>query len=180
MIDWRRFLADYLRIEYDWDGTDLYEEDGVVQPTFKQQPKPKTQVVIDSSASISEDLIHHFLNECLSILNYSELEIGFFDNRFYGFQSVRSEDDIQELRKPGYGGTNFDAAIKAFLENGDLNCNKIIFTDGYAPMPKDECNALWVVVGYHPPIIHPLGGKVITISGEEYERLSRKNATYHR
>ena len=180
MIDWRRMLTDYLRVEYDWDGTDLYEEDGVIHSTFKQQPKAKTQIVIDSSASISEDLIHNFLNECLSILNYSEMEIGFFDNRFYGFQSVRSEDDIQELSKPGYGGTNYNAAVKAFLENGSGDCNKVIFTDGYASMPKDECNALWVVVGNHPPKINPPGGTVITISGEEYERLSKRRSSYHR
>ena len=180
LIDWRQYLKDHLRVDYDWDSTDLYEEDGVINPTFKQQPKPKTQVVIDSSASISTDLIRNFLSECLSILDYSELEIGFFDDKFYGFQSVRTEDDIKELKKPGYGGTDFNAALSAFQNGESSYYNKIIFTDGYAPMPKDECDALWVVVGYHPPKINPPGGKVITISGEEYDQLSRRRESYHR
>ena len=39
--------------------------------------------------------------------------------------------------------------------------NKIIFTDGYADMPKDKSNVIWIVFGDEK--INPLGGKVIYI-----------------
>ena len=47
--------------------------------------------------------------------------------------------------------------------------NQIIFTDGYAEMPEQNCSAVWVVYGSMP--IHPRGGRVIYAKpGEEKEK----------
>ena len=78
------------------------------------------------------------------------------DTRFYGFQEIRTEDDIQKLELRGAGGTDFHAAISAFT--GDAE-NRIIFTDGFAEMPEQRCDAIWVVYG--STTIHPPGGRVI-------------------
>ena len=59
-------------------------------------------------------------------------------------------------RNEDSGGTNFTVAINAFT--GDAE-NQIVFTDGYAEMPEQRCDAIWVVYGNMP--IHPLGGRVI-------------------
>ena len=37
--------------------------------------------------------------------------------------------------------------------------NQIVFTDGYAEMPEQRCDAIWVVYGN--TTIHPPGGRVI-------------------
>ena len=70
----------------------------------------------------------------------------------------------------GRGGTNFDVAVNAFTKRAD---NKIIFTDGYADMPKEKSNAIWVVFGENK--INPLGGQVIYINEEHLKNLRSEN-----
>ena len=167
-IDWKRLLKDSVTSDYDWDTSYLEEEDGVIVPEFRQQPKPKTEIVIDSSGSISETLIKNFLKECMSIINTSETDVGFFDDYFYGFERITDENDITNLEVKGGGGTNFDVAISAFTNRAE---NKIVFTDGACSNPKKYCDAIWVVVGPYKNKIHPPGGKVIYITGKDYEDL---------
>ena len=66
----------------------------------------------------------------------------------------------------GGGGTNFDVAVNAFSKRVE---NKIIFTDGEAPLPKASVNAIWIVFGNTK--INPKGGKVIYITSEQLDRL---------
>ena len=48
--------------------------------------------------------------------------------------------------------------------------NKIIFTDGQAPMPKETVrNVIWIVFGNEK--IKPKGGRVISITGEQLQKL---------
>jgi predicted metal-dependent peptidase len=84
------------------------------------------------------------------------IRVGCFDTKFYVFHEVRTEHDIDALDLRGAGGTNFTAAISAFT--GDAE-NQIIFTDGYAEMPEQRCDCIWVVYGTNP--IHPNGGRVL-------------------
>ena len=65
------------------------------------------------------------------------------------------------------GGTDFDVAVNAFSRRAT---NKIIFTDGFAKMPrKEERGVIWIVFGDEK--IHPRGGKVINIQGDQLRRL---------
>ncbi len=64
------------------------------------------------------------------------------------------------------GGTNFDIAVNAFSKSAS---NKIIFTDGYAPMPKKAMDIIWIVFGERK--INPLGGKVIYIDPLQLKKL---------
>ena len=65
------------------------------------------------------------------------------------------------------GGTDFNAAVEAFSRRVP---NKIIFTDGEAPMPEKVVrNVIWVVFGNQQ--INPKGGKVIHITPEQLDRL---------
>ena len=84
------------------------------------------------------------------------IRVGCFDTRFYGFHEIHNEHDIDSLDLRGAGGTNFTVAVNAFT--GDAE-NQIIFTDGYAEMPEQSCDAVWVVYGDSP--IHPKGGRVL-------------------
>ena len=96
--------------------------------------------------------------------------VGCFDTKFYGFQKINSEKDIENMTFYGRGGTNFDVAINAFSQRVD---NKIIFTDGYADMPKEKNNVIWVVFGTKK--INPLGGQVIYINKEQLKELQSVN-----
>lgn len=73
---------------------------------------------------------------------------------------------IENMTFYGRGGTNFDVAVSAFGQRVD---NKIIFTDGYAHMPKEKSDIIWIVFGEEK--INPLGGKVIYIDNEQLKRL---------
>ena len=177
VIDWQRLLRDAVRIDYDYDDTNLEEDEGILIHPFEPVEKPKTEIVIDCSGSISDTLIRNFLSETMTIIKNSETDVGFFDTKFSGFTRVRNEQDIKDIDIPSSGGTDFNAAVNAFTNRAE---NKIIFTDGHASMPNKYCDAIWVVVGYHPPRINPPGGKVIYIQGEQYDRLREERIVRHR
>ena len=122
---------------------------------------PETEIVLDTSWSVDEDLLRNFLRECKNILPISKLKVGCFDTMFYGFHDIRTENDIEKVPFEGGGGTNFDVAVNAFTLRVD---NRIIFTDGEAPMPEKPLNVIWVVYGDEK--IEPLGGTVIHIKPE--------------
>ena len=69
-----------------------------------------------------------------------------------------TDHDIDNFELKGSGGTNFDVAVNAFTGDAET---KIIFTDGYAEMPNQRCDAIWLVYSSSP--IHPKGGKVIYV-----------------
>jgi len=172
IFDWRRLLLQNTKQNPDWDTRNGEIENGVVVSTFIEDEFSSCEIVIDTSASISEDLIRNFLKECLSIIQSSNTKVGFFDTKFYGFNDVRDEDDINNLNINGGGGTDFNAAIEAFSENCD---NRIIFTDGLSKMPDKEIDAIWIVFGNYHREIHPKGGKVIYITGEDYKKLCERS-----
>lgn len=72
------------------------------------------------------------------------------------------------MRFQGGGGTDFNVAVNAFSRRVE---NKIIFTDGEAPMPEKAMDAIWI--GFGEDKIKPKGGKVITITRRQLERLCR-------
>jgi len=112
-------------------------------------------------------LLKNFLRECKNILKSSKVKVGCFDTKFYGFNEIRNEKDIDNMEFVGRGGTNFDTAVNAFSRRVE---NKIIFTDGKANMPKKSVNAIWVVFGRTK--INPPGSKVIHITDEQLKKLS--------
>lgn len=167
LIPWQRLLIDATKIEEDWSFLNATIEYGVVIPHLEKQPQPETEILIDTSGSVSDSLVRNFLRECKSLLQTSEIRVGCFDTRFYGFQDIRSEEDIDNFIITGRGGTNFNVAVEAFTGRAE---NKIILTDGKAPMPNKELNVIWIVYGSEK--ISPKGGRVIYISEEQLQELN--------
>jgi predicted metal-dependent peptidase len=124
---------------------------------FRPYPVAHAEILLDTSASVDTELLRAFVKGVKALMQEDAvIRVGCFDTRFYGFREIRSEADIDALELRGAGGTNFTVAVNAFT--GDAE-NQIIFTDGYAEMPEQRCDALWVVYGTTP--IHPKGGRVI-------------------
>lgn len=165
-LDWRTLLDETIKYEYDWSYKNATIEYGVVIPHFEKMPFSETEIVVDTSGSVNEEMLKNFLRECKSILEFSEIKVGCFDTKFYGFNDIYSEADIDNLEFRGGGGTNFNTAVNAFSDSAD---NKIIFTDGYAAMPDKELDAIWIVYGIDK--IKPKGGRVIYINEEELKNL---------
>ena len=166
IIDWRYVLREAIKYDVDWSYKNATIENGVVSANLEEQPMPETEIVLDTSGSINEVLLKNFLRECKNILQHTKLKVGCFDTEFYGFHEIRTEEDIENMRFEGGGGTDFDVAVGAFSRRVE---NKIIFTDGKASMPDMPLDAIWIVFGGEK--INPKGGKVIHIDNEQLERL---------
>lgn len=166
LIDWRRLLKEAVKFDVDWSYKNATVEEGVVTVHLEEQPKPETEIVLDTSGSINTNLLRNFLRECKNIFQTSKVKVGCFDDEFYGFTEIRNIRDIDNMKFTGGGGTNFDAAVNAFTRRVE---NKIIFTDGCARMPSKSVDAIWVVFGNRK--IQPKGGKVIYINEEQLKKL---------
>ena len=166
IVDWRYVLREAIKYDVDWSYKNATLEDGVVTANLEEPPMPETEIVLDTSGSINEVLLKNFLRECKNILQHTKLKVGCFDTEFYGFHEIRTEEDIENMRFEGGGGTNFDVAVGAFSRRVE---NKIIFTDGEASMPDMSIDAIWIVFGGER--INPKGGKVIHITPEQLDRL---------
>ena len=166
IVDWRYILREAIKYDGDWSYKNATLEDGVVVANLEEQPMPETEIVLDTSGSINETLLKNFLRECKNILQHTKLKVGCFDTEFYGFHEIRTEEDIENMRFEGGGGTDFDVAVGAFSRRVE---NKIIFTDGEASMPDMPLDAIWIVFGGER--INPKGGRVIHITPEQLDRL---------
>ena len=166
IVDWRYILREAIKYDVDWSYKNAILEDGIVTANLEEQLMPETEIVLDTSGSINEVLLKNFLRECKNILKHTKLKVGCFDTEFYGFHEIRTEEDIENMEFVGGGGTNFDIAVGAFSRRVE---NKIIFTDGEAPMPDMPIDAIWIVFGGER--INPKGGKVINITPEQLDRL---------
>lgn len=158
LVDWRYHLRESIKFDLDWSYKNASIEDGVLRANLEDIPRPEVEIVLDTSGSIDEELLKNFLRECKNIMSTSKVKVGCFDTKFYGFHEVRNEYDIEHMPFEGGGGTDFDVAVNAFSRK---TVNRIIFTDGYADMPKKPVRAIWVVIGDHT--INPEGGKVIYV-----------------
>lgn len=165
-IDWRLLLKEAVNLDVDWSYENATIEEGVVTPHIEEIMKPEAEIVLDTSYSINKQLLINFLKECKNIISTSRVKVGCFDTKFYGFQEVRNEKEIEKLEFRGGGGTNFNVAVNAFSKRVE---NKIIFTDGEASMPDKNIDAIWVVFGNKK--IKPKGGRVIYISEEQLNDL---------
>ena len=175
IIDWRYILREAIQYDMDWSYKNANIEDGVVSANLEEQPMPETEIVLDTSGSINEVLLKNFLRECKNILQYSKVKVGCFDTVFYGFHEIRSEEDIDNMKFEGGGGTNFNVAVESFTKRVE---NKIIFTDGIAKMPDTPMNVIWIVFGSIK--INPKGGKVIHITQDQLDKLRSPNQSLSR
>lgn len=166
LIDWRYLLREAANIDIDWSYKNASIENGVITPHIEELPKPETEILLDTSGSISETLLRNFLRECKNIFKTSKVKVGCFDTKFYGFEEIRTKEDIDNMKFLGHGLTNFYTAINAFSRQVE---NKIIFTDGKALMPEKVMNIIWIVFG--DTKINPAGGKVIYINNEQLRQL---------
>lgn len=175
LINWRMLLREATRANIDWSYKNATIEYGVITPHLEYEPFCETEIVLDTSGTVDDELLKIFLRECKNILNYSKIKVGCFDTKFYGFQEIRNDEDIDNMKFVGRGGTNFDVAVNAFTSRVE---NKIIFTDGYAEVPKKPVNAIWIVFGSKK--INPKGGKVIYIDPYELKRRSKQSLILRR
>lgn len=167
LIDWRKLLRQAIRYDEEYTRKNARMRNGYFRHRIEQIPMPEAEILLDTSGSVSEVLLKNFLRECKNILDNSKVKVGCFNTEFHGFTELKKPEDIDNMSFQIGGGTDFNAAVGAFSRKAP---NKIIFTDGEAPMPRETVrNVIWVVFGDEK--INPKGGKVINITGEQLSRL---------
>lgn len=149
----RRYLHDDIYIE-DLDGT-----------------RNEVLVFIDTSGSVSTKLLTEFLSEIKGAVNATPNisgEIYQFDTGLYSMGDIKEYCDFPKM--VGGGGTDFDLPIRCANERqeelGDIsNILVIIFTDGFAPMPKapQGYDVLWAVCPNGPENKYFTFGDVIRV-----------------
>ena len=161
VIDWKSFLGRKMKkiISADYNlQNGFFDEEGIYKYPYELIRKSNIEVLIDTSGSVDDELVKAFLQECKNIFDDYVIKVGCFDTNFYGFHDIKKKEDLDYFIIEGRGGTNFSTAINSFSKKASI---KIIFTDGYAKMPSDSRDIIWVVYGNSK--INPPGGRVFYV-----------------
>ena len=128
---------------------------GAVLPGMLPDEQLDVVIALDTSGSISEDMIRDFLSEVkgmMDMYNSYNIHVFTFDTEVYNLQ-VFTEDNGSELSEYniiGGGGTDFDVCYKFMKDEGIEPKQFIMFTDGY-PFGSwgdpDYCDSIFVVHG---------------------------------
>ena len=175
-IDWRHALWKYVgKTPADFDDLDrrflyrgLYLE-GLLTEALE------VSVCVDTSGSVSEELIDQFVAEIKGILSsYPHVKCDFFfcDSELSGPFEISSFEEIPVLR--GGGGTSFKPFFK-YLEKANNNLMgshkiSIYLTDGYEEFPKfiPKDPVMWLVSKDGEETSKFPFGEVIRISTESW------------
>ena len=130
--------------------------------------RPDTEVILDTSGSISSALLREFLKQLKPLLKDSKMKVGCFDTCFYGFQEIKKTKDIDTLVVQGGGGTDLNIPPQCFTPKKELN--KIVFTDGEGrcnqfPRSKKQEDIIWIV--WKNKKFNPCCGRVIYVSPKD-------------
>ncbi len=130
-------------------------------------------VCIDTSGSVSDQLLEQFLGELKGILrSYPHVKCDLFyaDYSLHGPYEIDSIEGIPKII--GRGGTSFKPFFNYIKKNNDqLNSNKalIYLTDGFGDFPKDaSAPTMWIVCKDGLETNHFPFGDVIRISTEGF------------
>lgn len=111
--------------------------------------------VVDTSGSISKQMLTRMVGEVINVVNEVEFASGlvsFFDTKVTEPVPFSKMEDFNNIRPTGGGGTRFDIIFNYMQEN---MWNKypnaiVILTDGYAPPVNEKMAAgvpvLWILV----------------------------------
>lgn len=171
VLDWRRVLQKTLSSEQErWSYRRSSADNGYMARVeeIEEDDKGETEVLLDTSGSVSDEFLREFLRQLRPLLKNSRLRVGCFDHRFHPFVEIKNDRDINAFKIPDKGGTNWDLAVKSFTPKRHIN--KIIFTDGETPgrMPDDstrKINVIWLVYGNEE--FNPVCGRVIRVKPQQ-------------
>jgi len=152
-VDWRHALWKFVaKTPVDFDELDRrFIHRGLYIETLLADAL-EVNVCIDTSGSISSDLLDKFLAELKGIMSsYPHVQCSLFyaDTDLYGPYAIDSIAHVPDAK--GFGGTCFRPFFN-FLDKGNnslvSNNNRVAvyFTDGYGDFPEESpCQTMWLV-----------------------------------
>lgn len=159
-MDWREVIQVHIkscvRNDYSWLKPNKRTFGaGITLPSMDMDDGIEVAVAIDTSGSVSGDMLRDFLSEIKGIMDQFssyKIHIACFDTQIHNPETFSEEDDLVEYQLGGGGGTDF-MAWWDFAKNQPWieDVDKILFfTDG---MPwgqwgiEDLCETIWIVHG---------------------------------
>ena len=155
-MDWRDVLRTQLESSLRSDFTFMRpskRSGEVIFPGMNKDEELNVAVFLDTSGSISKDMLRDFLSEVQGIMDQYQsynIVIAQFDTGVYGVETFTSDDGrtMRDYELVGGGGTDFDVVFKYMEEYGIEPDQMVMFTDGY-PWGSwgnaDYCDTLFVV-----------------------------------
>lgn len=160
-IDWRtqitQELLSVLKSDYSFMKPDKksWSSGGITIPGMPNDFKADIAVAIDTSGSITHEMVRDFLSEIKGIMdqfNDFDLKLWCFDTSVHNPQDFKPDnsDEIDTYKIGGGGGTEFEVNWQ-FMKNEDYLPHKfIMFTDGYPCGgwgDEDYCDTLFLIKG---------------------------------
>ena len=183
LINWKKILRKELEMDNEKWGYKFADKGNGYAPRLEDveyEETAQTDIILDTSGSVSKDLLKAFLRQMKSILPHSKIRVATFASEFNeDWQVIKSEKDIDNLKLYVGGGTNYNAASKAFTK--DPKVNKICFTDGDdngdALIMDKRKDIIWISFGN--PYFKPDRGRVIFVNPCELNKFmkTQKNKT---
>ena len=174
-LDWRTMLEMHIQSAMKDDYTFLRPSkkswaSGCILPGQSFMDTIDIMIWIDTSGSISEDMLRDFLSEIKGIMETFQdfkLKLATFDTQAYNMVEFRPDtiDEIHQYDIQGGGGTDFmamDSFMKENLEDAPMKV--VVFTDGY-PFgdwgDENYCtDTLWII-HYDESVTAPYGTTVL-------------------
>ena len=124
----------------------------VILPSLRQ-PLPKVAMVLDTSGSMSDDMLGQSLAEVAGVLSglgvgRRHLRVVCCDAEAYQAQRVLKATDVHLL---GGGGTDMGAGLAKALELRPRPDVIVVLTDGHTPWPATPPRGVRVIVGLMDP-----------------------------
>lgn len=138
-MDWRDVLRTTLESSLKSDFTFMRpskRSGEVIFPGMNRDEELNIAIFLDTSGSISQDMLRDFLSEVQGIMdqyNSYRITVGQFDTAVYGVDEFTADDGrtMAEYELQGGGGTDFDAVFNYMHENDIEPDQMLMFTDGY-------------------------------------------------
>jgi predicted metal-dependent peptidase len=155
-MDWRDVLRTQLESSLRSDFTFMRpskRSGEVIFPGMNKDEELNVAIFLDTSGSISKDMLRDFLSEVQGIMDQYQsykIVIAQFDTGVYGVETFTSDDGrtMRDYELVGGGGTDFDVVFNYMAENDITPDQMVMFTDGY-PWGSwgnaDYCDTLFVV-----------------------------------
>lgn len=178
VISWKRLLVGTVEKTEEVWGTrraSRFNPNARIEERTYEALPPIVEVIMDSSGSISSELLKGFLFQLFPLFESMmgeevRFRVGCFGTSFSGFTEIRSIEDIKRYKPMGGGGTDFEVAATSFTPDPGRQNIKIVFTDGCLGNPQTTKvdNIIWIFFGkFHD--FQPVSGRVIQISDKEYD-----------
>lgn len=140
----------------------------VYLPSMKHDDTIDVVVSIDTSGSMTNDMIRDLLSEVKGIMEQFtdfKVQVWTFDTKVYGHQVYTECDGIENYEPEGGGGTEFACNWEYMKENEIVPNTFIMFTDGYNNSREwgdsDYCDTIFVIHGNKERnIVAPFGTTV--------------------